>query len=272
MRVLFVGDVFGKPGRALVARHLPAIRDRYDFVIANAENAAGGFGLNRDSFDTLAKAGVSAMTLGNHAWDNREVLGLAEDERLVRPLNLPAGAPGVGWRSYRVGGQTITVVNLLGRIFMQPADDPFAALEGVLERPDLGAVFVDFHAEATSEKICLAAAFDGRVAAVVGTHTHVATADTRLLPSGTAFQTDVGMTGPWHSSIGLGLEASIYKFRTGLPQKSGVAEGQSVLSAVEFDLEGDRVTRIARYRYFEGDGAGRHEGEVRPAANGERSA
>lgn len=263
MRVLFIGDVFGKPGRALVAKHLPSIRERFDFVIANAENAAGGFGLNRDSFDTLSKAGVDVMTLGNHAWDNREVFALIEDERLVRPLNLPIGAPGVGWRTYRVGQASITVVNLLGRLFMNLADDPFAALERVLEQPKLGAVFVDFHAEATSEKICLAAAFDGRVAAVIGTHTHVATADTRLLPAGTAFQSDVGMTGPWFSSIGMGLQGSIEKFRTGLPHKSGVAEGPSLLSAVELDIEGDRVVRIARYRFLEGDDTGRTEGATR---------
>lgn len=261
MRVLFIGDVFGKPGRALVARHLPSIRDQYDFVIANAENAAGGFGLNRDSFETLVKSGVDAMTLGNHAWDNREVFGLLEDERLVRPLNMPLGTPGVGWRTYQVGEERITVVNLLGRLFMNPVNDPWATLETLLEQPNLGAVFVDFHAEATSEKICLAAAFDGRVAAVIGTHTHVPTADTRFLPAGTAFQSDSGMTGPLHSSIGMGLEGSIEKFRTGLPHKAGVAEGPSVLNAVALEVHAGRVTRIARYSFLEGEAAGRWEGE-----------
>jgi 2',3'-cyclic-nucleotide 2'-phosphodiesterase / phosphoenolpyruvate phosphatase len=270
VRVLFIGDVFGKPGRTLVANHLPTIRSKFDFVIANGENAAGGFGLNRESLETLVKAGVNAITLGNHAWDNKEIFGLLDDPRVIRPVNFPLGAPGRGSGTFTVGREKITVVNVLGRLYMNLYEEPFAALEHVLhpdglEAPDLGAVFVDFHAEATSEKICFAAAFDGRVAAVIGTHTHVPTADTRFLPDGTAFQSDSGMTGPLHSSIGMSLEGAIGKFRTGLPHKTGVAEGPCVLNAVELDITDTSVTRIARYSFFEGDGLAKLEGEVRHA-------
>ena len=268
VRVLFIGDVFGKPGRVLVANHLPTIRSRFDFVIANAENSAGGFGMNRESFETLTKAGVNVVTMGNHVWDNKEIFELLDDPRVIRPLNFPLGTPGRGWGTFTVGSEKITVVNILGRLYMNLYEEPFAALEAVLnpeglENSDLGAVFVDFHAEATSEKICFAAAFDGRVAAVIGTHTHVPTADTRILPAGTAFQSDSGMTGPLHSSIGMSLEGAIGKFRTGLPHKTNVAEGPCVLNAVELDITNNVVTRIARYSFFEGDAVGKLEGEVK---------
>jgi hypothetical protein len=267
VQVLFIGDVFGKPGRNLVASHLPVIRSQFDFVIANGENAAGGFGLNRESFDVLTRAGVNAITLGNHAWDNREVFDLTDDPRLIRPLNIPLGAPGRGFGTFTVGESRITVVNLLGRLFMNAADDPFAALETMLEtqvpeRNDPGAIIVDFHAEATSEKACLAWHVDGRVAAVLGTHTHIATADTRFLSAGTAFQSDVGMTGPVNSSIGMGLAGAIYRFRTGLPHKIVVADGPSELNAVKLEIAGNRVVRMARYRFAEGQAQGHLEGEV----------
>jgi 2',3'-cyclic-nucleotide 2'-phosphodiesterase / phosphoenolpyruvate phosphatase len=263
VRVLFIGDVFGKPGRSLVAQHLPGIRSHYDFVVANAENAAGGFGLNREAFKALLDAGVDAVTLGNHAWDNKEIFTMMDDPRIIRPLNLVLETPGRGWGTFTVGTQRLTLVNLLGRVFMNAAyHSPFEALEGLLERTDLGSVLVDFHAEATSEKACLAYHFDGRIAALIGTHTHIATADTRFLPDGTAFQSDSGMTGPLHSSIGMSLEGSIYKLRTGLPMKTEVAQGISQLNAVALDIENDRVTRIARYSYLEGETSGRFEGEV----------
>jgi 2',3'-cyclic-nucleotide 2'-phosphodiesterase / phosphoenolpyruvate phosphatase len=261
VRVLFIGDVFGKPGRNLVADHLPSIKSGFDFIIANGENAAGGHGINKDSFAVLTKAGVDCITLGNHAWDNREVLHLTDDPRLIRPLNAHPEAPGRGSGTFTVGSEKITVVNLLGRVFMQPAENPYSALEGVLEQTE-GTVFVDFHAEATSEKICFASHFDGRIAALIGTHTHVATADTRLLPNGTLFQSDVGMTGVLHSSIGMDLSASTYKLRTGLPAKVEVAQGAAQLCAVAFDVVGGRVTRANRYRFLEGSTGGVIEGEV----------
>jgi 2',3'-cyclic-nucleotide 2'-phosphodiesterase / phosphoenolpyruvate phosphatase len=261
VRVLFIGDVFGKPGRNLVADHLPNIKSGFDFIIANGENAAGGHGINRDSFTTLTKAGVDCITLGNHAWDNREVLTLVDDPRLIRPQNAHPEAPGRGCGTFAVGNEKITVVNLLGRVFMQPSDNPYSALENILEQND-APVFVDFHAEATSEKICFASHFDGRIAALIGTHTHVATADTRLLPNGTLFQSDVGMTGVLHSSIGMELSASAYKLRTGLPAKVEIAQGASQLCAVAFDLLDGRVTKAVRYSFLEGSTAGKFEGEV----------
>jgi 2',3'-cyclic-nucleotide 2'-phosphodiesterase / phosphoenolpyruvate phosphatase len=261
VRVLFIGDVFGKPGRALISSHLPSIKSNFDFIIANGENAAGGHGINKESFALLTKAGVDCITLGNHAWDNREVLQLTDDPRLIRPLNAHPEAPGRGWGTFSVGDEKITVVNLLGRVFMQPADNPYSALENVLEQTN-APIFVDFHAEATSEKICFADYFDGKIAALIGTHTHVPTADTRFLPNGTLFQSDVGMTGVLHSSIGMALEASTYKLRTGLPSKVEVAQGVSKLCAIAFDLEQGRVTRAVRYSFLEGSTIGIFEGEV----------
>ncbi len=262
MRVLFIGDVFGKPGRNLISSHLPRIKSNFDFIIANGENAAGGHGINKDSFDALCKAGVHCITLGNHAWDNKEVLQLTNDPRLIRPLNAVKEAPGRGYGTFVVGDEKITVVNLLGRVFMQPNDNPYDALESVLENVD-SPIFVDFHAEATSEKICFASYFDGQIAACIGTHTHVATADTRILPNGTLFQSDVGMTGVLNSSIGMGLEASIYKLRTGLPMKAEVAQGAVQMSALAFDLIAGKVTRGVRYTFLETNELGTYEGEVR---------
>ena len=252
LRLLFVGDVYGKPGRRVLGTHLPTIRDAYDFIIVNGENAAGGFGLNRESAQAIFKAGAGCITLGNHTWNNKEVHMLFEDGRVIRPLNYPPGAPGAGFTTFTVGGERLTVVNLLGRVYMDPnVDNPFSVMEELLARPDLGTVFVDFHAEATSEKIAFARHFDGRVAAVIGTHTHVATADTRVLPGGTAFQADAGMTGPYESIIGADPEGPIARFLTGLPHRYVVAEGPAQLNAVAIDLEGGRATRIERVTHLE---------------------
>ncbi|WP_027480778.1 TIGR00282 family metallophosphoesterase [Deinococcus pimensis] len=252
LRLLFIGDVYGKPGRRVVADHLPSIRDRYDFVIANGENAAGGFGLNRESATALFRAGVDCITLGNHAFGNKEVYGLLDDPRVLRPLNYPLGTPGAGWWTFDVRGERLTVVNALGRTFMDPVDDPFRALSDLLERDDLGSVFLDFHAEATSEKAAMGYHLATRVAAVVGTHTHVATADTRLLRGVTAFQTDAGMTGPLESVIGAAIEGPVARFLTRLPHRYTVAEGAAQLNAVEIDVSDNRATRVERYSFTEG--------------------
>ncbi len=262
MHLLFIGDIFGKSGRQLLAQHLPSIRKGFDFVIANAENAAGGFGLNKESFETITKAGVDAITLGNHTWDNKEVLGLLDDPRVLRPHNYPIGAPGRGWATFKVGQERLTIVNLMGRLFMEPLDNPFSALENILENKNLGAVLVDFHAEATSEKAALARSFDGQVAAVLGTHTHVPTADTRILPKGTLFQTDVGMTGPYESIIGMDAAAPMYRFKHQMPERFKVADGPSEMNAVEMQIENNKVLRAARYQYHEAATAGRTQGEV----------
>ena len=252
LRLLFVGDVYGRPGRRVLAAHLPTLRPRFDFVIVNAENAAGGFGLNRESFALITGAGADAVTLGNHAWHHKEVYGLLDDPRLIRPLNLPPGTPGQGHRTFEVNGERLTVVNLLGRVFMDAVQNPFLAMDELLGRDDLGAVFVDFHAEATSEKAALSWYLDGRVAAVIGTHTHVSTADSRILPRGTAFQTDAGFTGPLHSIIGADPDGPVQKFVTERPHRFSVADTPAELNAVMLELAGNRAVSIERYHSEEG--------------------
>jgi len=266
LRVLFVGDVYGQPGRRVLAQHLPTIRPGFDFVIVNAENAAGGFGLHREAADGVLKAGGNCITLGNHAWHHKDVFALMLDEErypIVRPLNYAdPGTPGVGWRSFDVknaqgASERLTVVNVLGRVFMEAVANPFRALDELLERPELagklGSVFVDIHAEATSEKAALARHLDGRVAAVIGTHTHVPTADTRILPGGTAFQTDAGFTGPLESVIGADPEGPVQKFLTERPHRFSVAGGPAELNGVMLELEGNRALSVERYRYLEGE-------------------
>ncbi|WP_102126612.1 TIGR00282 family metallophosphoesterase [Deinococcus planocerae] len=262
LRVLFVGDVYGAPGRRVVGAHLPTLRSRFDFVVVNGENAAGGFGLHREAADAILRAGAGCITLGNHAWHHKDVFSLMLDEEkypIVRPLNYAdPGTPGVGWRTFEVrtpGGTTerLTVVNVLGRVFMEAVANPFRALDELLERGDLGSVLVDVHAEATSEKAALAWHLDGRVAAVIGTHTHVPTADTRILPGGTAFQTDAGFTGPRDSVIGAAPEGPVAKFLTERPHRFTVAEGPAELNGVIVQMEGGRALGVDRYRYVEGD-------------------
>ena len=256
LRVLFVGDVFGKPGRRVLAQHLPTLRSQFHFVIVNGENAAGGFGLNRESFETILGAGADCITLGNHAWHHKEVFGLLDDPRLVRPLNLPPGTPGSGHRTFQVTGDSgdverLTVVNALGRVFMDPVGNPFQALDQLLNRPDLGAVFLDFHAEATSEKAAMGQHLAGRAAAVIGTHTHVATADARILPGGTAFQTDAGFTGPQGSVIGADPAGPIGRFLSELPHRFAVKEGPAELNGVIVHIRAGRAEAIERYHYAE---------------------
>ncbi len=209
MQILFIGDIFGKPGREIARRAIPALVEQrgLDFVIANVENSAAGFGVTGDVADTILGYGVDVMTSGNHIWDKKEVLEyLPREPRLLRPANFPAGVPGRGsiiWRTRT--GEPVGVLNLMGRVFMTPLDDPFALALREVEalRAKTKVIFVDFHAEATSEKIAMGWHLDGRVTAVVGTHTHVQTADERILPKGTACLTDAGMTGPHDSIIGV---------------------------------------------------------------------
>ncbi|EYB66669.1 metallophosphoesterase [Deinococcus phoenicis] len=264
LRVLFVGDVYGQPGRRVLGAHLPTLRPGFDFVIVNGENAAGGFGLHREAAGAILKAGADCITLGNHAWHHKDVYALMLDENqypIVRPLNYSdPGTPGVGWRTFEVKGkggtERLTVVNVLGRVFMEAVANPFQAVDELLERPELaggelGSVFVDIHAEATSEKAALAWHLDGRVAAVIGTHTHVPTADTRILPGGTAFQTDAGFTGPLNSVIGADPQGPIQKFLTERPWRFSVAGGPAELNGVIVQIEGNRALSVERYRYAE---------------------
>jgi hypothetical protein len=238
VRILFIGDIFGKPGRDIAKRAIPAIVEhrQIDFVIANVENSAAGFGVTGDIADTILEFGVDVMTSGNHVWDKKEVLEyLPRQPKLLRPANFPAGAPGRGSYLGRTRtGEPVGVVNLMGRIFMTPLDDPFAMAVREIEslRAKTRVIIVDFHAEATSEKIAMGWHLDGRATAVFGTHTHVQTADERILPKGTACLTDVGMTGPHDSIIGVTIEAALGRFLTGMPSKFEAATGPGRLNAV----------------------------------------
>jgi len=253
-RLLFIGDLVGKPGRELVRRGLSALVAHYgiDLVIANVENAAAGFGITPDLADDLLTAGVQVMTGGNHTWDKKEIYGyIAEQPRLLRPANLPAGAPGRGrFVARAANGAPVGVVNVMGRVFMTAIDDPFRVVldEIAAVRAEARIVFVDFHAEATSEKVAMGWHLDGRVAAVVGTHTHVQTADERVLPQGTAYITDVGMTGPHDSVIGVERAPVLQRFLTGLPQRFDTATENPRLNGVVVtaDEATGRATEITR--------------------------
>ena len=254
MRILFIGDIVGRPGRELVRHGLHAIIEHHqiDLVIANAENSAAGFGITREIGDQLLDWGVDVMTSGNHIWDKKEALDyIGAEPRLVRPANYPAGVPGNGSYLARTrDGRAVGVVNIMGRVFMLNIDDPFAVvlreIDALKQRTRI--VFVDFHAEATSEKIAMGWHLDGRVTAVVGTHTHVQTADERILPKGTAYLTDVGMTGPHDSIIGVEIAAALGRFLTALPQKFETATGNPRLHAVVVDADEQtgRATGIER--------------------------
>jgi metallophosphoesterase (TIGR00282 family) len=254
VRILFIGDIVGRPGRELVKRGLGAIVENHviDFVIANAENAAAGFGITREIGDHLLEWGVDVMTSGNHIWDKKEALDyIGTEPRLLRPANYPAGVPGNGGYVARTRqGETIGVINIMGRVFMLNLDDPFAVVVREVEamRQRTRTIFVDFHAEATSEKIAMGWHLDGRVSAVVGTHTHVQTADDRILPKGTAYLTDVGMTGPHDSIIGVEIEPALGRFLNALPAKFDTATANPRLHAVivETDAQTGHATDIER--------------------------
>jgi metallophosphoesterase (TIGR00282 family) len=238
VRILFIGDIFAKSGRDIAKRAIPPIVERHqiDFVIANVENSAAGFGVTGDIADTILEFGVDVMTSGNHVWDKKEVLDyLPRQPKLLRPANFPAGVPGRGSYVGRTRtGEPVGVLNLMGRIFMTPLEDPFAMATREIEamRAKTRIIVVDFHAEATSEKIAMGWHLDGRATAVFGTHTHVQTADERILPKGTACLTDVGMTGPHDSIIGVTVEAALGRFLTGMPAKFEAATGPARLNAV----------------------------------------
>ena len=253
-RLLFIGDIVGKPGRELVRRGLSALvaRHQIDLVIANGENAAAGFGITPDIADDLFAYGVQVITGGNHSWDKKEIFPYMSDHpRLLRPANFPDGAPGRGRVVVQAtNGVAVAVINVMGRVFMTALDDPFT---GVLDeiaavRTDAQIIFVDFHAEATSEKVAMGWHLDGRVTAVVGTHTHVPTADARLLLRGTAYITDVGMTGPHDSVIGVERHAVLQRFLSAMPQRFETAHENPRLNAVivTADEQTGRATAIER--------------------------
>ena len=261
MRVLFVGDVVGAPGRRIVRLRLKELKRAVgaDLTIVNGENAAGGAGLTTATAEELFAAGAEVVTTGNHVWDKREALALLEREpRILRPANYPEGSPGKGVVVVAAAETRVAVVNLMGRVFMPLVDDPFRAADRILDelRDVARVVIVDFHAEATSEKMAFAWSLDGRVSAVLGTHTHVATADARVLPGGTAFIADVGMTGPFDSVIGVRKEQAIERFRTSRSIPYETADGDVRLAAVTVDVDpgSGRATAIERIELREDDG------------------
>ena len=257
MKVLFLGDIVGKPGRAAVRHFVPVLRERHglDLCLGNSENSAGGAGITPESADDLLEAGLDLLTGGNHTWSKREILPYLErnGSRQLRPANYPDGAPGRGHAVVTSpGGRKLGVVNLEGRVFMKPLDCPFRAAERLVAelRQETPCILVDMHCEATSEKNAMGHFLDGRVSAVLGTHTHVQTADERVLRAGTAYQTDVGMCGPWDSVIGLRKESAIERFLTARHTPFETAQGETVLQGaiVEIDDETGRARGILRIR------------------------
>jgi metallophosphoesterase (TIGR00282 family) len=254
MRLLYMGDVVGRSGREVIAERMTEIRGRLspDFIVANGENAAHGFGITPKICEEFFAAGVDVVTLGNHTWDQREIIPYLDGEpRVLRPLNYPAGTPGRGVGTFAAPrGRKVMVVQVMGRLFMDALDDPFAALEAVLAKTRLGAggadaIIVDVHAEASSEKMALGHLSDGRASLVVGSHSHVPTADAQVLARGTAYQTDAGMCGDYDSVIGMKKEAAIFKFVRKIPgERLSPAEGAGTLCAVL--VETDDRTGLAK--------------------------
>ncbi|HQS83688.1 MAG: metallophosphoesterase [Alphaproteobacteria bacterium 16-39-46] len=251
MRLLYFGDVVGRSGREVVLENLPALKDalRPDFTVLNGENSAAGFGITQKICEEFFKNGIDCITLGNHSWDQKEILTyIGNEPRLLRPLNYPPGVPGKGFNLFTLSnGRKILIIQVMGRLFMDALDDPFRAVDEVLKTYPLGTsipfIFVDIHAEATSEKMALAHYLDGRVTAVVGTHTHIPTADEQIFPLGTAYQSDVGMCGDYNSVIGMKKEIPISRFTKKISGERMVpAEGKGDLCAV-FIVSDDKTGR-----------------------------
>jgi len=259
MKVLFIGDIFGEPGRRALARAVPRLvaQRQIDIVIGNGENVAGGFGITPELAEELFDLGLAVITTGNHAWDKKEILDyFPQEPRLLRPANYPSGVPGNGSVVVEsAGGEQLGVLQLMGRAYMPTLDCPcqVAKKELAALKKRTVAVIVDMHAEATSEKMAMGHYLDGEVVAVVGTHTHVQTADDQILPKGTAYVTDIGMTGPLHSVIGVKKELAIEKFLTGMPRRFEVASGPAIFCAVllELDARLGKALSIERIRLID---------------------
>lgn len=256
MRVLFFGDVFGRPGREILQAHIPRLREefRIDVFVANAENLASGRGVTEKTARAMFQSGIDVATGGNHLWDRREGIEyLSRESRIVRPANFPPEAAGSDLCRFQLpDGRVLYVLSLTGQSFMPNVDSPFRCLENILgrEKFDSPCILVDFHAEATAEKRALGQYFDGRLSAVIGTHTHIQTADEEILPGGTGYITDAGMTGPHDSVIGITREVVFYRIRTGMPKKSEIATSGLQINAVLLDIEEScgKCTSIERIR------------------------
>jgi len=252
MRILLIGDIVGRPGRQVVREKVPRLRAEreIELVVGNCENAAAGAGLTPKTANELFNAGIDVLTSGNHIFDKKEVFQIIETEpRLLRPANYAPGVPGRGvWTGTTPSGHRVTVINLQGRVFMAPTDCPFRTVDGLLEKMEKQVIIVDMHAEATSEKIAMGWHLDGRVSAVFGTHTHVQTADEKILPGGTAYTTDLGMTGPYDGIIGVKRDLVMDKFLRGMPTRFEPSEGDVRLcgAIVEINENNFRATSIER--------------------------
>jgi 2',3'-cyclic-nucleotide 2'-phosphodiesterase len=260
LNILFVGDIFGKAGRRIVAEHIGHLREAHavDLTIINAENAAGGFGVTPQLAEDLFGLGADVLTTGNHVWDKRELIDYMNSvpaesaerpRRVLRPVNLQQGVPGHGvFEGTTSGGVDFAVIDLMGRVYMNGTNDPFHGVNDVLKRIKATVIVVDFHAEVTSEKVAMGWHLDGRVTAVIGTHTHIPTADERVLPGGTAYLTDVGMSGPYDSVIGVEKDLVLRKFLTGMPGKFEAATGNPKMCAalIACDPRTGRASKIQR--------------------------
>ena len=265
MNILFVGDIFGSAGRKIVREHIGHVRAAHDvdLTIVNSENAAGGFGVTPQIAEDIFDLGADVQTTGNHVWDKRELMDYLNSvgpdstdrgRRVIRPANLPPGLPGYGvFEGTTKSGIDYAVIQLQGRVFMTAIDDPFRTADALLANIKAKVILIDFHAEATSEKVAMGWYLDGRVTAVLGTHTHVPTADERILPNGTAFQTDVGMSGPYDSIIGVEKDLVLHKFLTGMPGKFEAAKGNPKMcgALVTCDPATGRASAIQRIMFGE---------------------
>jgi metallophosphoesterase (TIGR00282 family) len=259
VKILFVGDVFGAPGRHIVREHLPHVIETHqvDLLVINGENSAGGFGITPSLAEELFDLGAHVITTGNHIWDKREIFEYmtvpadshVRGRRVLRPANYAVGTPGFGvYQGELPTGQTYAVINLQGRVFMSSCDDPFRKADELLSKITAKVILLDLHAEASSEKVALGWYLDGRVTALLGTHTHIPTADERVLPNGTAYQTDVGMSGPYDSVIGVETELVLQRFLTGMPGKFEAAKGNAKMCAALITCDGatGRASHIQR--------------------------
>ena len=253
MKVLAVGDIVGEAGVRKLKGILPDLKksDEIDFVVTNGENAAGGMGLLERNFKDLLEAGTDVVTMGNHTWGKKDIFKFIDHSQLLRPANYPKGVVGKGLGIYECKGKKIAVMNLMGRVDLNIlTENPFIMAKEMVDelQGKVDMIFIDFHAEATAEKIAMGRFLDGKITALWGTHTHVQTADEQILPNGTAYITDLGMTGPKESVIGMDINASLKRFETTLPEKYKLAEGECILNAVEFEIddETNKVTEIKR--------------------------
>ena len=253
MKILAVGDIVGESGVKKLKEQLPKIKKEknIDFVITNGENSASGMGITEKNFNNIIEAGTNVITMGNHTWGKKEIFKFIDNPKLLRPANYPKGVPGTGLGIYECNGKKIAVMNLMGRVDINIlTENPFIMASDMVKeiQNKVDIIIMDFHAEATAEKIAMARYLDGKITILFGTHTHVQTADEQILPNGTAYITDLGMTGPKNSVIGMDAQASIKRFETTLPEKYKLAEGECILNAVIFNIddETNKVTKIER--------------------------